>query len=225
MPVSPQTRRARFAQLGIDFDTLAFRDSMVADWLRRSAQPQAAAQRPTPAGPAPRDRPARTTPEKGAQRPAVTIRARASTTTTPGRPVGDSTPLVRRLAAQHGVDLTSVSGSGVGGRITPSDVLSTQAVARAPERLSGRPEPVAQPATSAYAQLADRQGTGPHIAADGTIRAQGSQDAMWGGIARRIADAEQRAEQPASGSIYLQNAQDAMWADIALRVNQIEGTS
>ena len=34
------------------------------------------------------------------------------------------TPLVRKLAAQHGVDLTSVKGSGVGGRIRKDDVLA-----------------------------------------------------------------------------------------------------
>ena len=33
------------------------------------------------------------------------------------------TPLVRKLAAEHGVDLTQVSGTGVGGRIRKQDVL------------------------------------------------------------------------------------------------------
>jgi 2-oxoglutarate dehydrogenase E2 component (dihydrolipoamide succinyltransferase) len=33
------------------------------------------------------------------------------------------TPLVRRLAAQHNVDLSTVAGTGVGGRIRKSDVL------------------------------------------------------------------------------------------------------
>ncbi len=33
------------------------------------------------------------------------------------------TPLVRRLAAQHGVDLASLTGTGVGGRIRKQDVL------------------------------------------------------------------------------------------------------
>jgi pyruvate dehydrogenase E2 component (dihydrolipoamide acetyltransferase) len=33
------------------------------------------------------------------------------------------TPLVRRMAAEHGVDLSSVSGTGVGGRIRKQDVL------------------------------------------------------------------------------------------------------
>src|SRR5207247_1364647 len=33
------------------------------------------------------------------------------------------TPLVRKLAAEHGVDLASVAGTGVGGRIRKQDVL------------------------------------------------------------------------------------------------------
>ena len=37
------------------------------------------------------------------------------------------TPLVRRLAAQHGVDLSTVVGTGVGGRIRKQDVLSAGA--------------------------------------------------------------------------------------------------
>lgn len=35
-----------------------------------------------------------------------------------------SSPLVRRLAAEHNIDLSQVSGSGLGGRITKEDVLS-----------------------------------------------------------------------------------------------------
>ncbi|GHE13272.1 2-oxoglutarate dehydrogenase, E2 component, dihydrolipoamide succinyltransferase [Klenkia taihuensis] len=47
----------------------------------------------------------------------------------PSAPSGDGggayvTPLVRRLAAEHGVDLASVSGTGVGGRIRKQDVLA-----------------------------------------------------------------------------------------------------
>ncbi|MDR1078491.1 MAG: 2-oxo acid dehydrogenase subunit E2 [Propionibacteriaceae bacterium] len=34
------------------------------------------------------------------------------------------TPLVRRLAAEHGIDLTRVAGSGVGGRIRKEDILT-----------------------------------------------------------------------------------------------------
>jgi 2-oxoglutarate dehydrogenase E2 component (dihydrolipoamide succinyltransferase) len=42
------------------------------------------------------------------------------------------TPLVRRLAAEHGVDLASVTGTGVGGRIRKQDVLAAAAPAAAP---------------------------------------------------------------------------------------------
>ncbi|MGH3367646.1 MAG: 2-oxoglutarate dehydrogenase, E2 component, dihydrolipoamide succinyltransferase [Nocardioidaceae bacterium] len=54
------------------------------------------------------------------------------------------TPLVRKLAAEHGVDLSSLSGSGVGGRIRKQDVLDAanrhRAAAEAP---SGAPAPAA----------------------------------------------------------------------------------
>ena len=40
------------------------------------------------------------------------------------------TPLVRKMAAQHGVDLGSVSGTGVGGRIRKQDVLDAAAAAQ-----------------------------------------------------------------------------------------------
>ncbi len=42
------------------------------------------------------------------------------------------TPLVRRLAQQHGVDLATVTGSGVGGRIRKEDVLKAAEAASAP---------------------------------------------------------------------------------------------
>jgi pyruvate dehydrogenase E2 component (dihydrolipoamide acetyltransferase) len=45
------------------------------------------------------------------------------------------TPLVRKLAAEHGVDLAAISGTGVGGRIRKQDVLD---LARA-RRDSGQP--------------------------------------------------------------------------------------
>ena len=35
-----------------------------------------------------------------------------------------SSPLVRRMAAEHGVDLSQVPGSGLGGRITKADILA-----------------------------------------------------------------------------------------------------
>jgi pyruvate dehydrogenase E2 component (dihydrolipoamide acetyltransferase) len=64
------------------------------------------------------------------------------------------TPLVRRLAAERGVDLGSVSGSGVGGRIRKQDVLAAaeKAAAPAPAAASAgaarTPSPAAMPDTS-----------------------------------------------------------------------------
>ncbi|WP_183100913.1 2-oxoglutarate dehydrogenase, E2 component, dihydrolipoamide succinyltransferase [Nocardioides pelophilus] len=59
---------------------------------------------------------------------------------------GYVTPLVRKLAAQHGVDLASVSGSGVGGRIRKQDVLDAAAAQKPAEAA-----PAAAPAAPAAA--------------------------------------------------------------------------
>ncbi|MBF5031183.1 MULTISPECIES: 2-oxoglutarate dehydrogenase, E2 component, dihydrolipoamide succinyltransferase [unclassified Micromonospora] len=51
---------------------------------------------------------------------------------------GYVTPLVRKLAAEHGVDLGSLKGTGVGGRIRKQDVLEAAEKAKA-----AKPEPAA----------------------------------------------------------------------------------
>jgi 2-oxoglutarate dehydrogenase E2 component (dihydrolipoamide succinyltransferase) len=64
------------------------------------------------------------------------------------------TPLVRRLAAERGVDLGSVSGTGVGGRIRKQDVLAAAEKAAKPAAASAgapasrTPSPAATPDTS-----------------------------------------------------------------------------
>ncbi|WP_119697651.1 2-oxoglutarate dehydrogenase, E2 component, dihydrolipoamide succinyltransferase [Microbacterium halotolerans] len=78
--------------------------------------PAPAAEAPTPAAEAPAsETPVAPAPAAEAEAPA------------PSAPSADDrvyvTPLVRRLAAQQGVDLTTVQGSGVGGRIRKEDVL------------------------------------------------------------------------------------------------------
>src|SRR5690606_16042592 len=49
------------------------------------------------------------------------------------------TPLVRRLAQQQGVDLSKITGSGVGGRIRKEDVLKAAQAASAPAAASSAP--------------------------------------------------------------------------------------
>jgi 2-oxoglutarate dehydrogenase E2 component (dihydrolipoamide succinyltransferase) len=60
------------------------------------------------------------------------------------------TPLVRKLAAEHGVDLESVSGTGVGGRIRKQDVLDAARARRAAEA-ARQSEPAPAPAEPAQA--------------------------------------------------------------------------
>jgi pyruvate dehydrogenase E2 component (dihydrolipoamide acetyltransferase) len=72
-------------------------------------------------------------------------------------PVGDGapayvTPLVRKLAAQHEVDLASVTGSGVGGRIRKQDVLAAAEANK--QTASAAAEPAASDATPAGAPAA-----------------------------------------------------------------------
>jgi pyruvate dehydrogenase E2 component (dihydrolipoamide acetyltransferase) len=71
---------------------------------------------------------------------------------TDGRPSSDGAayvaPLVRKLAAEHDVDLSSITGSGVGGRIRKQDVLE------AAKSKQAQPEPAAQAAPSAPAEAA-----------------------------------------------------------------------
>jgi 2-oxoglutarate dehydrogenase E2 component (dihydrolipoamide succinyltransferase) len=69
------------------------------------------------------------------------------------------TPLVRKLAAEHGVDLAEVTGTGVGGRIRKQDVLEAARVLREQQTAAApaAPQPAAaggQPAAAATAARA-----------------------------------------------------------------------
>jgi len=67
---------------------------------------------------------------------------------TPGGEGPYVTPLVRKLAAEHGIDLGTVAGTGVGGRIRKQDVLDA---ARATRGAGAQPEsaPAASPPQAA----------------------------------------------------------------------------
>ncbi|MGW3784099.1 2-oxoglutarate dehydrogenase, E2 component, dihydrolipoamide succinyltransferase [Micromonospora chokoriensis] len=61
---------------------------------------------------------------------------------------GYVTPLVRKLAAEHGVDLSALNGTGVGGRIRKQDVLE------AAEKAKAAPAQAAQPSAAPSAAAA-----------------------------------------------------------------------
>ncbi|MFJ9019219.1 2-oxoglutarate dehydrogenase, E2 component, dihydrolipoamide succinyltransferase [Streptomyces sp. NPDC102259] len=98
-----------------------------------------AAPAPAPAAPAPA--PVAAAPAPAAPAPApvapapVAPAAPAPAAPAPAAPAGDDgayvTPLVRKLAAENGVDLAAVKGTGVGGRIRKQDVLAAAEAAKA----------------------------------------------------------------------------------------------
>ncbi|WP_434811295.1 2-oxoglutarate dehydrogenase, E2 component, dihydrolipoamide succinyltransferase [Microbacterium sp. bgisy189] len=67
------------------------------------------------------------------------------------------TPLVRRLAQQQGVDLASVTGTGVGGRIRKEDVLKAAEAAKAAP--AAAPAAASAPAAPAPREISELRGT------------------------------------------------------------------
>ncbi|MFC0504384.1 2-oxoglutarate dehydrogenase, E2 component, dihydrolipoamide succinyltransferase [Micromonospora costi] len=96
-----------------------------------AAQPAQAEQRAVPPAPAP-------TP----QRPSAPAQGGGE------EAAGYVTPLVRKLASEHGVDLSTVNGTGVGGRIRKQDVLEAAEQAKA-AKAAPAPAAAAQPAAAA----------------------------------------------------------------------------
>jgi 2-oxoglutarate dehydrogenase E2 component (dihydrolipoamide succinyltransferase) len=71
------------------------------------------------------------------------------------------TPLVRKMAAQHGVDLASIAGTGVGGRIRKQDVLDAaqrQGTDTTPTQPAAAATAAAQPAPTPSAPAAAAPG-------------------------------------------------------------------
>ena len=113
------------------------------------AAPAPAAPAPAPAAPAPA--------APVAHSPAVAdaVARRAAEASPDGTYV---TPLVRKLAKEHGVDLGSLTGTGVGGRIRKQDVLEA---AEAAKKAAAAPAPAAAPAAPALAAPAPKAAAAP----------------------------------------------------------------
>jgi pyruvate dehydrogenase E2 component (dihydrolipoamide acetyltransferase) len=114
-------------------------------------EPVAAA--PERQAPAPRQ-PAAAQPAAPTQQ-AAPAPSRAQAARSDGGEVGYVTPLVRKLAAEHGVDLAGLTGTGVGGRIRKQDVLEAAERSKAPQ---AAPEPAAAPAGRAPAEPSPLRG-------------------------------------------------------------------
>ena len=116
---------------------------------------QAPAAQPAPAQPAPKAQPAGAS---ESQANAVAPRR--------GGEEGDSyvTPLVRKLAAQNGVDLASITGTGVGGRIRKQDVLdAAEAAKKAAAAPAAQAGAAPQAASAATADASSVRGTSEKI--------------------------------------------------------------
>jgi len=101
----------------------------------------AVAAAPAPA-PAPAPAKAAAPPAPAAAAPAPTPAPRPAAAAAPSAPAAvpprsggeriHSSPLVRRMAAEHGIDLTTVPGTGAGGRISKQDIEAVIAAGGAP---------------------------------------------------------------------------------------------
>ncbi|MEH0443501.1 MULTISPECIES: 2-oxoglutarate dehydrogenase, E2 component, dihydrolipoamide succinyltransferase [unclassified Streptomyces] len=98
--------------------------------------PAPAAPAPAPAAPAPAPAPVAAAPAPAAPAPAPAVPAPVTPApaAAPAQPADEGayvTPLVRKLAAENGVDLGAVKGTGVGGRIRKQDVIAAAEAAKA----------------------------------------------------------------------------------------------
>ncbi len=89
-----------------------------------AAVPVAASASPTAAPQAPKPAAAPLAAQKPAPVPAPTPAPAGGAETMEERLRRKSTPVVRKMVAEHGLDLTAIAGSGLAGRVTKNDVLS-----------------------------------------------------------------------------------------------------
>jgi pyruvate dehydrogenase E2 component (dihydrolipoamide acetyltransferase) len=120
-----------------------------------AAPPAPAPQQPAAPAPASQQAPSQPQAPQPAQQPAAEA-----------APAGEGpyvTPLVRKLAAEHEVDLSTVKGTGVGGRIRKQDVLEAARAAQA-ARQQAQQQAQQAPAAAPAAPAAPARPAGRHAA-------------------------------------------------------------
>ncbi|MEV0587820.1 2-oxoglutarate dehydrogenase, E2 component, dihydrolipoamide succinyltransferase [Nonomuraea sp. NPDC050310] len=113
------------------------------------------------------------------------------------------TPLVRKLASEHGVDLNTLTGTGVGGRIRKQDVLEAAKAQREQAPAPAQEAPAAQapaaqaPAPAAQAPAAQAPAAAPEpVAVDTTLRGRTEKmSRLRQTIAKRMVESLQTAAQ------------------------------
>jgi pyruvate dehydrogenase E2 component (dihydrolipoamide acetyltransferase) len=117
------------------------------------AAPAAAAPAPAPAPKheAPKHEAPEQAPAPEAPKPAAQPAQPAAPASEDGNGAPYVTPLVRKLASENGIDLGTLKGTGVGGRIRKQDVLAAVEAAKAPAPAPAAPAAAPQRAASAPA--------------------------------------------------------------------------
>ena len=102
--------------------------------------------------------------QRSAEPPAPAQAAAPGAESVQGNGAGDAgyvTPLVRKLATEKGVDLSSLTGTGVGGRIRKQDVIDAADKAAADKAAAAAPAPEQQRPASAPAEAAPKPAPSP----------------------------------------------------------------
>jgi 2-oxoglutarate dehydrogenase E2 component (dihydrolipoamide succinyltransferase) len=103
----------------------------------------------------PAEKPAEPAPAPAAEKPAGETRAAAPA----GGKSSYLTPLVRKLAAEKGVDVNSIQGTGVGGRIRKEDVLAAAEKAAQPAPAAAAPSAPSATKTPTIPEVSPLRGT------------------------------------------------------------------
>ena len=103
------------------------------------------------------------TPSPAPAAPAAAPVAKPAAAPAPSKqpPVGDTSPAVRRIAAETGLDPAAVAGTGKAGRVTKGDMLAALE-GGAPVKASPAPAPTPAAPAAAVAQALDRPTEGRH---------------------------------------------------------------